>query len=197
MAGLDIAIISSGGAVLGALIGGSVTGIFALRNAKLQARTQHETAEKDRIDRQAEREEQRLAHHRDIRRQAYVSFLERFDEISRGLAALDTTSVRRASSPSCQTLSSVEQALGELSRSLYVVTMEGPSAIADCSTEMMRSARGQFLAQMQVIAANPDAEGTVQELGGNSLDGLRVTRQDASAHFIELAREILSSSNTN
>ncbi|WP_132835661.1 hypothetical protein [Streptomyces sp. BK205] len=193
MAGLDIAIISSGGAVLGALIGGGVTGIFALRNAKLQVNTQRETAEKDRSDRQAEREEERSAHHREIRRQAYVGFLENFDVVSRGLTALDTMSTRQAASPSCQVPASVEQALGELSRSLYVVTMEGPSSIAARSTEMMNSTRSQFIAQMQLIASNPNTDDTVQQLGGSSLDALRIARQAASARFIELAREVLSS----
>jgi hypothetical protein len=107
---------------LSTLCGVLIAGIITLKVNKAQGEQQTAVAK-------AEIDERKKAEQRAVRRQAYVQFLNRFDEVERGLmdgwkiSPADDADSRRA-------LGAVENNLSSLDGYRNIVSMEGPVRVA-------------------------------------------------------------------
>ncbi|MGW4285805.1 hypothetical protein ACWEIK_02550 [Streptomyces sp. NPDC004673] len=185
MSETSIALISAGGAILGAITGGAVTGFTTVRNTHIQTQSQRDSEH-------IAREHEQLNRHRDLRRSAYIEFLQSATEVyekcgSALLLAMTDADFQGA-------LTAASDATFDLNRRLVVVTLEGPpeiSRIANKYTvDMLR-----YVGAIVSFANTPPSGIELTQPARLVLDSLLESEEEevnqSQGQFVRAAREAL------
>ncbi|WP_143080562.1 hypothetical protein [Actinacidiphila rubida] len=120
--------------ILSTLLGaGAVVAGAGLAGGFTLLKGRQESADKER-----ERLEQRVARHREIRRDAYVDFLSKIHLMDLAQREVNRTENRNLSESALLSLASAERSLYQ---SLLVVRMEGPTEVAEAARALVRAFR--------------------------------------------------------
>jgi hypothetical protein len=178
MSSTSVAVISSAGAVIGALGGVIGTGFFTLRSTRAQLSHQ------ENID-QAQRVDQRATQHREIRRNAYVTYLDLLSETDDAIAELGR------SFPDLSARQKVEDVVPHiraLQRQTSVVLLEGPSDVASTATELSLTLAKIFAKMIDILHTSTSTQGIIGNLGGDELRQLEEALNTLRRDFITVAR---------
>ena len=182
MSGTTIAIVSAGGAVLGAVGGGLITGLVAIRNTKIQVRAQQQSEE-------AARKNERLVQHLDFRRTAYTELLNRVTELLEAISYLRSSQV----SESKESAQKVTELGLSLVRRTSVVFSEGPPELATLALKLCTDglSLSRTLVQASESFDESDTEQTINELVEGQAEHAFETVTNSNADFIVKARQVL------
>ncbi|MFD5950625.1 hypothetical protein ACFWAZ_35105 [Streptomyces collinus] len=186
MSATSVALVSAGGAVLGAIAGGVITGLTTTRNTRIQAQSQREG---ERIA----REHGQLDKHIEIRRAAYTELLHGVTELSECWASILNAPAADSSDDLRDALTAARQAANNVKRRTIVVVLEGPPLVAEMAGQCSSDAITYLQAILRVYQSNtaPPSDATVRDIVGDRCDQEEDAAHSSYAAFIRTARETL------
>lgn len=161
------------------LLAVALTGAVSIWIARSQLRHQARVST-------AERDERRAAHHRDVRRDAYVRFLARVDEAYRQL------DLRWAELPPARPepprTDPVYGALRGLDEAHNLVLLEGPDEVTAQAAQVVTSVDREYRDQGRVRARHPGGTGGAAELEPDRHAAAVAARVERREAFMAAAR---------
>lgn len=164
-----------------------MTGLIALRNTRIQARSQREREE-------AARREQRRDQQIEMRRAAYAAFLDAVVDVSNSCKNMKTAHFGKAKIEQFEQMLQAPMAKAFImNRKLTVVRLEGPPAVAIKAEACQVAALGYYMALLRIAVAaiGSRRSGTLaNEVGDRCKEEARMA-DVAEEQFVSAAREAL------
>ncbi|MGW3145647.1 hypothetical protein ACWDG1_13395 [Streptomyces sp. NPDC001177] len=161
------------------LSAGAVTGGFAFWGTRRQAKGQARQAREDRV-------EQRLMRHREVRRDAYVRFLDLAVQVEQHMSSLW---LEPPSSLASNHIERMIELTAQLWKALPTVLLEGPPAVAEAARALSGLA-AEECDLLSEIAGRNNGQPLCLRFGDGFQDFAN-RRVDLQGRFIETARQTL------
>ncbi|MFJ8729479.1 hypothetical protein [Streptomyces bauhiniae] len=186
MSSTSVALVSAGGAVFGAIAGGMLTGLTAIRNTRIQAQSQREGE-------RVAREHDRLNQHLELRRTAYTELLHAITELLECCRSILNAPVTDSSDDLPDALRVAHQTAYTVNRRTVIVTLEGPPSVAVMAGKSSTDSISYLQAILRTYrssAVPPSAE-TVEDIVGDGCDQESAAANLSYPRFLHAARETL------
>ncbi|MEV6577261.1 hypothetical protein AB0M92_03725 [Streptomyces sp. NPDC051582] len=177
MAEQAVALISAAGVLAGV----ALTGTFTLLKGR-----------QERVDRQLDRDEQRLVMHREARRDAYAQFLTTYHEVDRRFA--EVKKILPASNPDepvASQLPAAEDAIIALKEAGSTVSLEGPPELSEAASRLCLACFALLLAYVSLGAAHRGDSRRLFAYDSPDRDEAEAEVDQAYAAFQGAARRVL------
>ncbi|MEU3294567.1 hypothetical protein ABZ722_19680 [Streptomyces longwoodensis] len=164
-----------------ALAGVALTGAFTLLKGR-----------QDRLDKQLDRDEQRLIMHREARRDAYACFLTAYHEVDRSFAE-----VRKVIPPPDLTMPvspqmpATESAITALAEAGSTVSLEGPAEMSALAHDVVVACAALLREFAQLVHANAGSHTRLWAYDCPTRDQAEEAMDQAYSAFAESARKVL------
>lgn len=180
---IAVAIITS----ISTLAGGLIGSITTIRVQQKQIGNQNSQAEIERI-------EQRRSQRREIRREAYATILNKYDEIG-GLidSCWRMKPDSKSDGPITKAILDIEANIRSLDTMTNVVNLEGPQHVADAAKKAYDTLRYEMSELLRMTGNHQGDDRPLFMYSDSRYSGSRNTRMDAKKALVIAAREVLDS----
>jgi hypothetical protein len=180
---VSVALITS----LSTLTAGAIASATTLMINRSQANKENKRLQTERKERYADQK-------REIRRDAYLQLLGKFDEVDNLMNECWKLYPQGEDAPVRQEMLEAGESINALDYALNVVRLEGPQKVVDAAQEMQLLFNGEIVDMLRLSTSNPNAQKPLyllEENDGNPYGKALGGRRNKKEKFIITARQAL------